>query len=142
MALSAGDIRLAATEVKRREEKSGINEVKTLFELDIIPYRSGNLKDMSNSDNSDGSMSSYDLPEKVMTPWAALGSDTESVSLSESVGRVSGEFVICYPPGIPLIVPGELVTQNITDRIFYLKEKGCTITGTKDPLALNLSVLT
>ncbi len=104
-------------------------------------YRERNFKDMSNSGNSDCNISSYNLPEKVMTPREALDKDTGSVPLSEAAGRISGEFVMCYPPGIPILVPGERVTDNIIRYINYAKTRGCTITGTEDHDALNLSVL-
>ena len=38
-----------------------------------------------------------------------------------------------YPPGIPILAPGELITQDIIDHIIYSKEKGCSLQGTADP---------
>ena len=43
-----------------------------------------------------------------------------------------GEFVMCYPPGIPILAPGEMITQEIINYIEYAKEKGCLMTGTQD----------
>ena len=40
---------------------------------------------------------------------------------------------MCYPPGIPLLAPGERVTQEIVDYIIFAKERGCSIQGTEDP---------
>ena len=45
---------------------------------------------------------------------------------------VCAEFVMCYPPGIPILAPGELITQEILDYIIYAKEKGCSMTGPED----------
>ncbi|MEG0615161.1 MAG: arginine decarboxylase, partial [Oscillospiraceae bacterium] len=42
------------------------------------------------------------------------------------------EFVMCYPPGIPILAPGELITDEILDYIRYSKQKGCFMTGTED----------
>ena len=39
---------------------------------------------------------------------------------------------MCYPPGIPILAPGELITQEIIDYTMYAKEKGCFMTGTED----------
>ena len=39
---------------------------------------------------------------------------------------------MCYPPGIPILAPGELITREIIDYILYAKEKGCLLTGTRD----------
>ncbi len=40
---------------------------------------------------------------------------------------------MCYPPGIPLLAPGERVTQEIVDYIIFAKERGCSVQGTEDP---------
>ena len=45
---------------------------------------------------------------------------------------ICGEFVMCYPPGIPILAPGERITAEILDYISYCKEKGCFMTGTED----------
>jgi arginine/lysine/ornithine decarboxylase len=50
----------------------------------------------------------------------------------KSSGRISGEFVMSYPPGIPILAPGEEITSEIVDYINYAKEKGCFLTGTED----------
>jgi arginine/lysine/ornithine decarboxylase len=39
---------------------------------------------------------------------------------------------MCYPPGIPILAPGEKITKDILDYIAYAKEKGCVLTGTED----------
>jgi arginine/lysine/ornithine decarboxylase len=48
---------------------------------------------------------------------------------------------MCYPPGIPILAPGEEITEDILDYIEYAKEKGCSITGTEDPNVEHLNVL-
>ena len=39
---------------------------------------------------------------------------------------------MCYPPGIPILAPGERITKEILQYIAYAKEKGCFMTGTED----------
>ena len=39
---------------------------------------------------------------------------------------------MCYPPGIPVLAPGEMITAEILDHIRYSKERGCVMTGTED----------
>ena len=56
----------------------------------------------------------------------------------QSTGRICSEFVMCYPPGIPILAPGELITGEILEYIEYAKEKGCFLTGPED---LNLERL-
>ena len=43
---------------------------------------------------------------------------------------ICSEFVMCYPPGIPILAPGEMITREIIDYIIYAKEKGCSMQGT------------
>ena len=71
----------------------------------------------------------YISPTVVLSPQAAFYSDKVSIPLDDCVGEISGEFVMCYPPGIPLLAPGERVTHQIIHYINYAKEKGCVITG-------------
>ena len=54
---------------------------------------------------------------------------------------ICGEFVMCYPPGIPILAPGEMITQEIIEYIKYAKEKGCSLQGTEDLEANSLNVL-
>ena len=48
---------------------------------------------------------------------------------------------MCYPPGIPILAPGELITQEILDYIVYAKEKGCSMTGPEDMEINRLNVM-
>ena len=48
---------------------------------------------------------------------------------------------MCYPPGIPILTPGERVTREIIDYIQYAKAKGCSMTGPEDAEINNLNVL-
>ena len=75
----------------------------------------------------------YINPEIIQTPQQAFYAPKEILSLPNAVGRVASEFVMCYPPGIPIVAPGERVTKEIVDYIEYCQEKGCFLTGTEDP---------
>ena len=48
---------------------------------------------------------------------------------------------MCYPPGIPILAPGERVTQTIVDHILFAKEKGCSLQGAADPLIDRIQVI-
>ncbi len=74
----------------------------------------------------------YIEPVIKNTPHEAFFAEKKCVPLSESAGCVSTECVMCYPPGIPIIAPGELITDRIVDYIRYAKEMGCQVTGTED----------
>lgn len=74
----------------------------------------------------------YITPIVAAAPQQAFYADKESVPLAESAGRICSEFVMCYPPGIPILAPGELITTEILEYIEYAKEKGCFLTGPED----------
>lgn len=80
-------------------------------------------------------------PEIAVPPQQAFYADKESVSLKLSIGRICSEFVMCYPPGIPILAPGEIVTAKIVEYIEYAKEKGSFLTGTEDMYVNNINVL-
>ena len=48
---------------------------------------------------------------------------------------------MCYPPGIPILAPGERVTDKILEYIRYAKDKGCQMTGPEDTKIERLNVL-
>lgn len=74
----------------------------------------------------------YIHPQVQMTPQAAFYADKTSLPLGSCVGHICGESVMCYPPGIPIVAPGEIITREIVDYIIYAKEKGSSMTGTED----------
>ena len=83
----------------------------------------------------------YVEPEVVMSPQDAFYADKVSLPLGQSEGRVCSEFVMCYPPGIPILAPGERITAEILEHICYAKEKGCSMTGSEDPELQYINVL-
>nr|WP_269140339.1 aminotransferase class I/II-fold pyridoxal phosphate-dependent enzyme [Pectinatus haikarae] len=84
----------------------------------------------------------YISPKVVLPPQDAFYTDREeAVLLDESVGRICTEFVMCYPPGIPILAPGELVTAQVLEYIHYAMEKGCQMTGPEDMKLKHLNVM-
>ena len=83
----------------------------------------------------------YVNPKVVASPQQAFYSPKKAVTIKDSVGCISGEFVMCYPPGIPILAPGELITEEIAEYILYAKDKGCSMQGTQDPNVEHLMVL-
>ena len=92
--------------------------------------------------NNSGMLSlEYIPPTVVISPQQAFYSEKESLPVEKTGGRICGEFVMCYPPGIPILAPGEMITDEIISYILYAKEKGCSMQGTEDPYVNNLNVL-
>ena len=83
----------------------------------------------------------YLPPVVAVSPQEAFYAEKESLPIMETEGRICSEFVMCYPPGIPILAPGERITRDILEYIRYAKEKGCSMTGTEDPDINNLNVL-
>lgn len=83
----------------------------------------------------------YIKPVVYCTPQEAFYSNKKSTPLKEALGKVCAEFVMCYPPGIPILAPGELVTKDAVDYIIYAKEKGCNLTGAEDMKTEYLNVM-
>ncbi|KXZ40639.1 arginine decarboxylase [Alkalithermobacter thermoalcaliphilus JW-YL-7 = DSM 7308] len=71
-------------------------------------------------------------PNKILNPKEAFYKEKKKVRINEAIGKVCGEYIIPYPPGIPVISLGEQITKEIVDYVIHLKEIGMTITGVED----------
>ena len=83
----------------------------------------------------------YIKPIVAMSPQDAFYAEKTSLPLRQTEGRVCSEFVMCYPPGIPILAPGERITRRILDYIEYAKAKGCQMTGPEDAKIERLNVI-
>lgn len=68
-------------------------------------------------------------PKIIKNPADAYYSKKMQVGLKEAIGRIAAAPIIPYPPGIPLIVPGEEFTKDIYDHILFLMDNGIEIVG-------------
>ncbi|MGL5258943.1 MAG: aminotransferase class I/II-fold pyridoxal phosphate-dependent enzyme [Lachnospiraceae bacterium] len=83
----------------------------------------------------------YISPTMVKTPQEAFYAEKEFLPLEETKNRVCGEFVMCYPPGIPILAPGEMISKELIEYIKYAKDKGCSMQGPQDETLETLQVL-
>ena len=83
----------------------------------------------------------YINPLVAMSPQKAFYADKRTVAITQSSGKISAELVMAYPPGIPILAPGERITEEIIDYIRYAKEKGCVMTGTRDMDMNNIEIV-
>lgn len=83
----------------------------------------------------------YISPAVVMTPQRAFYSRKSPVPIKNGAGKISGEFVMAYPPGIPILAPGERITKEILEYIKYAKDKGSFLTGTEDLEIENIRIV-
>ena len=84
----------------------------------------------------------YIDPVVICGPQDAFYAEKEPLPIAKSCGRICSEFVMCYPPGIPILAPGEQITEEILTYIRYAKKKGCQITGPEDMSIQYLNVMT
>lgn len=83
----------------------------------------------------------YVEPVVVMSPQEAFYAEKKALPIDQCLGRVCSEFVMCYPPGIPLLAPGEKITEEVLEHIIYAQDKGCSMTGSEDPEMKHLNVV-
>ncbi|MCT4593811.1 MAG: aminotransferase class I/II-fold pyridoxal phosphate-dependent enzyme [Anaeromicrobium sp.] len=80
-------------------------------------------------------------PDIIVSPRDAFYSRTKIIPLKDSIGEVSGESIMAYPPGIPIISPGERISKEIVDYIEELKNQHVLITDSHDPEINNIKIL-
>lgn len=73
------------------------------------------------------------LPSVVLSPRQAFYSKKHRVPLSQAVGKVAGEMAAAYPPGIPCLLPGEIITSEIYEYLCYLKNSPVKLQGPSQP---------
>jgi ornithine decarboxylase len=81
------------------------------------------------------------VPEMAMVPRAAKFSRKTTVALREAIGRISGETIATYPPGVPIVAAGEIVTAEIIEYLQYMHVHGAALKGSADPEFRTLKVL-
>ncbi|PRQ37017.1 putative arginine decarboxylase [Rosa chinensis] len=67
-----------------------------------------------------------------LIPRDAFFSGKRRVSIEKSLGKVCGELICPYPPGIPVLIPGEIITKKALDYLLHVRSKGAVITGASD----------
>ncbi|WP_250673441.1 aminotransferase class I/II-fold pyridoxal phosphate-dependent enzyme [Paraclostridium ghonii] len=121
---------LISTIGNTKEEFHKLKEA--LFEIDKIYKVEKNLKDV---------FYPIKLPKKVLTPRQAFYMSKKNVKIDNSIGKISGEYIIPYPPGVSLVSPGEEITKEVIEYIMECKSKGMNVNGVKDSELRNIQVI-
>jgi arginine/lysine/ornithine decarboxylase len=74
-------------------------------------------------------------------PWEAIYCEKEQVEISRSIGRICGEMIIPYPPGIPVLMPGEMITQEACEYLRLCIRHGIKMNGASDANLKNICVV-
>ena len=67
-----------------------------------------------------------------MTIAEAENSTQTRIPMDESAGRISGEYIYLYPPGIPLTVPGERISRELLEQLQECRVQGYSLQGMED----------
>lgn len=82
------------------------------------------------------------LPQKSFSAFEKYRYNGEFVSFEKSIGKISLEYVWAYPPGIPLLVAGEIIDENIIEKINFLKNQSVNIYSTKEKMPNKIYTVT
>ena len=83
----------------------------------------------------------YRIPRLAMTPARAMEAPGRTVLLKDSAGAVSQEYICLYPPGIPLLAPGEVLDEDLLTVILKLKDSGLSLEGLSDPTNTRINIV-
>lgn len=134
MEMTAPEYVIAMTSLMDTEE--GFERLGTaLLEIDGALRRrmESGRKEKAASETPEGLEYKLSHPVRRTLICEAMNADTERTALQDTVGKVSAEFVYLYPPGIPIIAPGEVFTDAIVEKIMAYKAAGLLVQGPADP---------
>lgn len=131
MEMVAGDYILGMTSIM--DTKEGLDRLeKALFEIDKELY-------LSSTNNP---RIHFHMEAKVCyTISEAVHKEYKACELSQAIGFVSAEYVYLYPPGIPLIAPGEEITEKFISCLFDYIKMGLNVEGMKDHTLKTIQVI-
>jgi arginine decarboxylase len=107
--------------------------LKALRELAEINFNPANVNDVV--------IEVPDIPQLTLTPRDAFYGETETIPFKESADRIIAEFIYVYPPGIPILLPGEVITQELINYIVEHVEVGLPVKGPEDRSVQNVKVI-
>lgn len=77
----------------------------------------------------------------AITPRQAYFMSTQTVPIEQAGDRLCGELICPYPPGIPVLMPGEVITSEVVNYLKQIVTAGGTITGCNDPRLRTIQTL-
>lgn len=111
----------------------GEKEARTLVEaLRDMALNHGGQRDFSALEEIYNSITYPEVPEQVLSPRQALFGNTCKVPFREAAGKICAEIITFYPPGIPLLCPGERISEDVIEYCERLQEAGLHISGPED----------
>ncbi len=80
----------------------------------------------------------YIAPVVKLSPRKAFYSKKKTMPIYQAENRISSGAIMSYPPGIPLLAPGELITKKIIDHILFAATKGCSVSGLDENMMISV----
>jgi arginine decarboxylase len=114
-------------------ERSLDKLISALYEMAMEHQQCGEIREIA--------VEIPDIPQLSLTPRDAFLGETELVPFRESAGRIIAEFIYVYPPGIPILLPGEVISQKNIDYIVNHLEVGLPVKGPEDLTLTNVKVI-
>lgn len=81
------------------------------------------------------------IPEQCLLPREAVLAKQAAIPLRESIGKICAEVVTAYPPGIPIICPGEWISPEVVDYLEVIRDAGFRLQGPSDPLLRTIQIV-
>ena len=97
-----------------------------------VPSQSSNISSLS---------ANLPIPRSPLSPREAYFAPTETIPFLQSRDRICGELICPYPPGIPILMPGEVITKEAIDYLQQVSKSGGVITGCSDETLATISVI-
>lgn len=116
-------------------------DTKEKIDALLSSLREISMEYANTSEKRGGVLKIPEIPEQILAPRDAFNSSKVSIPLENSIGQISGEFLLAYPPGIPILCPGERITAEIVEYVEEMKNAGLYVQGTEDPDVNSIKVL-
>lgn len=135
--MASGDYVIAMTSIMD-EEEGLLRLFKAIAEID----RDIRIENYG-SNNKNSADYIYIVPKAIaiQSIYDAMNSKKESIALNRCEGKISSEYIYLYPPGVPLLAPGELITGDILALVSRYRKSGLNIYGLKDKEFKNIEVV-
>lgn len=118
-----------------------IGDTKNEINLLVNALRRMSLAFDSEATITETYVSVPNIPALAMSPRDAFYSSTEVVPFKESSGRICAEFIMIYPPGIPIFIPGEIISEENIEFVLMNIAAGLPVQGPEDDTLQNIRVI-
>lgn len=141
---------LLSKKYKIQIEMSGLNHITAITTIadtiEAFENFENSLKEIDSclefkKVNINLSEKAYSTFEPDLTPREVFYSESRKINIEDSIGYISAEFIVPYPPGIPILCPGEIIKQDIINELFKYKNSDISITGMEDESLQEINVL-